>query len=403
MPRIAFFIFLLLCTRVSLAAEDPEHQPYLDFFQEVYDTMKENYYLPPSEETYRAFLDKFKTKIYPELKAENKSDDYIRWRSAAYLVEDMRSEEDIFSAFYPPKPAREYEQVALGKRVDLGISGQLIGNGFVVTNVEPRSDAYVEGLRPRDVILAIDEAGVATLTQEAIEERLNPLEGTTVALTFLAIQEEQQKTIEVVSEEYFKQTVFMCPVEVPGVYCLKIERFNRKTSEDLLNYLVFIRKKNDDIGLVLDLRDNPGGPPLAAREISAFFLTPNEEFAYFQRRGHPKASLDVPEIPEVFHYQKPIVILVNEKSGSASELFSGVMQRKERAYVMGVNTAGQVMLKSMFNFDDESMLLLVTARGHFPDGGTFSFDGLEPDRTVKDDGELIRVAAEYLVSAGEKK
>jgi C-terminal processing protease CtpA/Prc len=75
-------------------------------------------------------------------------------------------------------------------------------------------------------------------------------------------------------------------------------------------------------------------------------------------------------------------------------LFSGVLQDRERALLMGENSAGQVFLKSMFHFDDESMVLLVTARGHYPDGKVFSFDGLNPDIPVEREvGEDLPVLA----------
>jgi C-terminal processing protease CtpA/Prc len=98
-------------------------------------------------------------------------------------------------------------------------------------------------------------------------------------------------------------------------------------------------------------------------------------------------------------YDGPIVILINKGSGSATELFSGVMQKQRRAVLMGQNSAGQVMLKSMFHFDDESMVLLITARGHYPDGSVFSFGGLNPDRFVQNDEEdkIINYATEYLM------
>ncbi|HLD69495.1 MAG TPA: S41 family peptidase, partial [Candidatus Omnitrophota bacterium] len=134
-------------------------------------------------------------------------------------------------------------------------------------------------------------------------------------------------------------------------------------------------------------------------EISSFFLTPGEDFAYFEGKHQPKALLDVPKIPEQYHYKGPIVILVNKESGSASELFSGVMQSRGRATLMGTSTAGKVLLKSMFNFEDQSMLLLVTAAGHFPDGRMFSFEGLSVDRKVEEEkADWVNLAALYLAS-----
>ncbi len=167
----------------------------------------------------------------------------------------------------------------------------------------------------------------------------------------------------------------------------------------MFRFLQYYKSKGEIKGLVIDLRGNPGGPPLAAREISSFFLPPGSGFAYFKQKDTIKGTLDVPKIPEKYVYDGPLVILIDKKSGSASELFSGTLQRRNRAVLMGTNSAGQVMLKSMFHFDDESMVLLVTARGHHPDGHVFSFGGLIPEKRIEDNREadILKYAAQYLI------
>jgi len=379
---------------------DPVYKASLALFEEVYKTMLKNYYKGVPVEEFKKFLYIFNKKIYPEMRISGKSPNYIKWRSAAYMVKQLRDDEDIFSAFIPPQFAKKYEEKVLGKKIDLGIEGELGQRGFMVKFVEPRSNAYEKGLRESDIVKAIDGESVVGLTQDSVEKMLTPLEGKSVALKYLDVTDKQEKTIHVLSEEYFKQTVFMVPVDVPGIYALQIKKFNRRTAEDMTPLMEEVLK-NHAKGLILDLRGNPGGPPLAARQVAAFFLTPNEEFAYFQMHGTPQARLFVPRIPSAYRFQGDIVILVNKQSGSAAELFSGIMQGKNRAALMGQSTAGQVMLKSMFHLEDGSMVLLVTGRGHYPDGKVFSFSGLQPDRkTSKEekDAALIHEAAEYLVS-----
>ncbi len=91
-------------------------------------------------------------------------------------------------------------------------------------------------------------------------------------MTYLSNETKQQKTIEAVSKEYFKQTVFLHPVPVEGVFCLEVPKFNRMTGEDMDHFLQLIEAQNPK-GLVLDLRGNPGGPPLAASgNFRPFFL-----------------------------------------------------------------------------------------------------------------------------------
>ena len=379
------------------SSSDNDYKQYIDFFEKVYKTFEDNYYILPDRKIYDQFLKKFNSKIYAQLKSEGKSNDYVRWRSTWYLVDALRTKDDRFTQFYPPKPAVKFQHEALGEKVDLGIEGQKNDIGFLVTRVEVRSDAYDKGLREDDIILQIDGAIVKGMTQEAIENVLTPLINTKVKLSYLSNETKTQKAIEVVSKEYFKQTVFLHPVPVEGVFCLEVPKFDRMTGPDMEHYLAII-KAQDPKGLVLDLRGNPGGPPLAAEEISGFFLKGGDEFAYFQHRNNPKADLEVPVFGPQDQFTGPIVILVDDGTGSAAELFTGIMQFRGRAVVLGVNTAGQILLKSMFPMGDGSMVALVKARGYYPDGHIFGFDGITPDKIISDapkDG-LINLAAAFI-------
>jgi carboxyl-terminal processing protease len=394
-----FLAFICFCAVSRPAAADPlisgpDYQQYTDYFEKVYKTFEDNYYLAPDRKIYDHFLQKFNTNIYAQLKSEGKSNDYVRWRSAWYLVDALRSKDDRFTQFYPPKPAEKFQHEALGEKIDLGIEGKKNDIGFLVTRMEPRSDAYDKGLREDDLILQIDGAGVRDMTQDAIESKLTPLVNTQVKISYLSNDTKMRKIIEVVSKEYFKQTVFLHPVPVDGVFCLEVPKFDRMTGEDMEHFLRLIEAQNAK-GLVLDLRGNPGGPPLAAMEISGFFLNGGDEFAYFQKRNAPKADLVVPNFDPQEQFTGPIVILVDADTGSAAELFTGIMQFRHRAFILGVNTAGQILLKSMFPMGDGSSIALVTARTYYPDGSVFGFDGITPNKIISDapkDG-LINLAA----------
>lgn len=385
----------------SQVASDLEQ--YVTYFHKVFDVMTANYYESPDPKKLDDFIEKFKSKIYPQLMAEGKSSDYVRWRATWYLVDSLKTKDDKFSQFYPPKPAEEFQHEALGQRVDLGIEGKKDKDGFIITRLEPRADAYEKGLRENDVIVKIDGKMLNKLDQAAIENLLTPVINTQVALRYQTGADRANRDITLTSKEYFKQTVFTCPVSVPGISCLEIPKFNRTTGDDLYRFLSVV-KQQDPQGLVLDLRGNPGGPPLAAREISSFFLRGGDEFAYFQRRGQDKASLDVPSIDSSLKFTGPIVILVNADSGSAAELFAGIMQFRKRALVIGETTAGQVLLKSMFPIDDGAMVALITSLGYYPDNTTFGFKGITPDKTILDapkDG-LINLAAAMILYSQNK-
>ena len=382
---------------VDAAPAGPAHSKYLDYFEEVYKLMEDNYYFEVRRSDLERFLKAFDEKIYPSILLEGKSNDYVRWRSAAYLVDMLKQPDDLFSRYWPPKPAEEFVKEVYGKKIDLGIEGHLIDRGYLVDFIEPRSDAYGKGLRENDLIVRVDGDDVPGMGEAALREKLTPLEGAKVAIGYFSGRTGLPHAIEAVSREYFKQGVFIKPTGVPDIYCLDLQKFNQATPEDFARLMGAIAPRGPK-GLVIDLRGNPGGPPLAARAISAFFLPNGEQLVYFEGRTRPKAELDIPILPEGYRVDWPMAVLVDKGTGSAAELFSGVLQDRKRAIVIGEDTAGQVLLKSMYDLSDGSTLALVNARGHFPDGRPFPFSGVRPDEYIpaaqKDD--MVTLAAKYL-------
>ena len=394
---LAFFCPAFAGDPALTGASSSAHVKYLTYFEEVFKLMQDHYYFDVRRDDFDRFLKVFDEKIYPSIMLEGKSNDYVRWRSSAYLVDALKQPDDIFSRYLPPKPAQQFAQEVYGKKVDLGIEGHLIEKGFIVDFIEPRSDAYEKGLRSNDLIINFGGDPVLTLGADKVKDRLNPLEGSKVLIDYLSSASMAPRVIEVVSKEYFKQTVFEKPTGIPDVYCLQIQKFNQGTPEDFSRLLADISPRKPK-GLVLDLRGNPGGPPLAARAISAFFLPNGEPLVYFEGRTRPRSPLDIPVLPPEYRVDWPIAVLVNKGTGSAAELFSGVLQDRKRAVVLGEKTAGQVLLKSIFDLSDGSELALVNARGHFPDGRPFPFDGVMPDEILKSDqeGDAINLAARYV-------
>jgi C-terminal processing protease CtpA/Prc len=211
--RILSIFFVLLCFHpFSLAlaqapastslqkTSEPQkpkstHDEYLAYFEEVYKTMDANYYFDIQRSDFDRFLKVFEDKIYKNLLLEGKSSDYVRWRSAAYLVDYLKQPDDIFSRFLPPKPAEKFAQEVYGEKIDLGIEGRLLEPGFQVDFVEPRSDAFELGLRENDLILRINELEVAKLGEAKVKELLVPLKGVKVKIDYLDAAERRPHEI----------------------------------------------------------------------------------------------------------------------------------------------------------------------------------------------------------------
>ncbi len=384
---LLFIIILALSLLLSQAAisggilpkkNTPDYyKPYLDFLAKVYDTMDKNYYKPVSKEAYDEYIDKYKETVLSKLTEKDKKIDNIAYIGAGLLVNRLKNPQDKFTTFIPPKEAAEYEKKVYGYELGIGIKGNLTKDGYLISKVEIRSDAYAKDIRPEDLIIKINSIDVKTLDEKKIKDLLYPPLKTVVKLDIIKHGEKKSKLVEVVCAEYFNETVSNIPTNTKDIYCLKISSFNKKTSDDLKEYIAKFEKNGIKL-LILDVRDNPGGPPLAVHELSGIFLPPNTRLFYYKKKDAPEAGLVAPKSD--VHYGGPIVILVDKKSGSASEILAGTFKAYKRAIIIGKEpTAGMAFLKSTFKFDDGSMIAMITGNSYLFNGTELDLNGIQPN------------------------
>ncbi|MBF0253362.1 MAG: hypothetical protein HQL29_06045 [Candidatus Omnitrophica bacterium] len=347
----------------------PDHfQPYVEYLDKVFTLMDKNYYMPVTRYTYDNFLKSYEEKVLSQLKGDTYVP-YVAWRGAHLLVQALRDPKDNFTHFIPPKPAKEYEEEIYGYRSDIGLTGSLTEEGYLLDMVEKRSDSFIQGLRPGDILLSINGTLTTSLTIDQIKDLLNPEIDTTILLNVKTL-DGTVKDLTIKSIQYFKETVMNIPTGEEGVFCLQIPKFNRETSNDLDDQLKRILSQKIKL-LILDIRGNPGGPPLAVREMASRFLPPNSKLVYYKKRENPVFGLTSPTSP--LYYPGPLMVMIDKKSGSSSELFSGILKEYKRALIVGKEpTAGMAFLKGTEKFDDGSMLIMIT-------GQCFLFNGKELD------------------------
>lgn len=366
---------------------------YTDYLKSVYDIMDKEYYLVVSKDTFDQFMEYFQNRIFPQIKGNNKIDEGIKHIATGILVSRLKSVDDPFTNFYPPQIVKDFKASVLGFGADLGIDGILKEGRFVVSHVEPRSDAFKKGISVGDQVIKIDNLLVANLKEDQVRQKISFPEGTVVPLEVFFPKTNTTASLTVISQKYFKQSVFVVPLAIPNVSCLKIKFFNEMTGQDLREIINGVNKNNIK-KLILDLRDNTGGPPLAAWEISGIFLKPEEKLFYFLKKNSPPQGLLTP-VSNV-QYKGALAILVNKNTGSASELFSGIMQAYHRASLIGQNTAGKVYLKSLFDLSDGATLELTVAKGFLFDNNPVDNNGLKPDIKTEDDDTALKEAIAYV-------
>ena len=213
------------------------------------------------------------------------------------------------------------------------------------------------------------------------------MEGDAIILYVYLQSQNSIERIPLTFQPYFKETLRTKDTGIPGLFYVKIDQFNKTTGHDfqrLLGY--FIRNKANK--LVIDLRGNGGGPPLAARHIASYLLPPATELFYFKRKNRKKIMLHT--FPSPIQFTGRLALLIDNKTGSASELFAGTMQSLQRAFVAGSPSAGKTFLKSLYTFSDGSLLMLVTSPAYMYNGTRYNTSGIQPNYTLNEDDRLFK-------------
>ncbi|MDP2369023.1 S41 family peptidase [Rhodoferax sp.] len=324
-------------------------------------------------------------------------------------IAGMVSSLDPHSVYLDKKSLKEFNEGTTGKFVGVGIEiTQEDGLIKVVSPIEG-SPAYRAGLKPNDLITRIDDTAVKGLTLNESVKRMRGEPNTKVVLTIFRKGDNRTFPVTIVREEIRTQSVRAKLIE-PGYAWVRLSQFQERTVDDFVRKIDEIYKQEPQLkGLVLDLRNDPGGYLDAAVAVSAAFLPENvtvvsangqlaeSKFTYkaspefYQRRGGPDALKRLPAAIK----KVPLVVLVNEGSASASEIVAGALQDHKRAMVLGNQTFGKgsvqtaVCLDSAFRMDNcpTAALKLTTSRYYTPSGRSIQAKGIVPDVMVDETEE----------------
>lgn len=352
----------------------------------VWQTMDTEYYEPVSREVYETFL---QTYTVDRLKAMNEksrqTEDFVHL-GAGLLVQKLKKSTDRFSNFVPPKKAVEFKQEAYAARADLGLEGRMVELGYELTRVQKHSPAFAEWMRPGDIVLAVDGVRVAGLSPETVQGLLKPEVGASVRLEVRFAATGNITDVILTAGDYFTETVLLPDSGVPGVLIMKIDHFNQKTGLDAAEAINAFGSQNIR-HLIIDLRENKGGPPLATREVLGMFTGPGDPLFIIARRGRQPVLLSSGNSDA--HYKGPVSVLVSNRTASAAETLAGVLRAKLGARVIGQKTFGACYLKSMYDYQDGSTMLLVTSKTYYHDRSPVPEDGITPDILIPGDSDAL--------------
>jgi len=275
----------------------------------------------------------------------------------------------------------EYRDLQVGTSGEFGGLGIEVGmeDGFVKI-IAPIDDtpAARAGLKAGDLIIRVDDKPVKGMGLNDAVNVMRGKPGSEIGLTILREGADRPFNVELVRDVIHVASVKNRTLE-PGYGYIRISHFQSRTTEDLLSGLSELEKENGGRlkGLVLDLRNNPGGVLNSAVGVSDAFLG-GGQIVYTKGRVDD-SDLQFKAGPDDVLKGAPIVVLVNGGSASASEIVAGALQDHKRAIIMGRPTFGKGSVQTIVPIDDSTALKLTTARYYTPSGRSIQAQGIEPD------------------------
>ncbi len=272
---------------------------------------------------------------------------------------------DPHSVFFDPGQFEQLRQMQSSTHKGFGSIVSLLPGRVIVLQATPGTPSAKSGMAPGDEILAINNIRLDRLNLDQLVEllgesrqqpaHLDVRRGGNVRLLKFTLVPEEMQTPSV-------DRVFQLK---PGIAYLRVASFDEKTGQEIhaqLEKLGGAKLK----GLVLDLRNNPGGLVTAAVETASLFLKPGQSIVTLRGRNVPEKAEKVPETATPYEF--PVAILVNSKTASASEIVSGALQDHDRAIVLGEPSFGKGLVQSVFPLTQGTGVALTTALYYTPSG-----------------------------------
>jgi len=313
-------------------------------------------------------------------------------------ISGMVASLDPHSAYLDKKAFKELREGTQGKFVGLGIEvGMEDGYVKVISPIED-SPAYRAGIKAGDLITRLDTTPVKGMTLDQAVKRMRGEPNTKITLTIARKDEDKPLLITIVRQEIHVQSVKARMIE-PGYGWLRVSQFQEPTVADMVKKLNMLYTEDPNLkGLVLDLRNDPGGVLPGAIGVAAAFLpkdavivSTNGQLAnskatfYAKREYYASGPVGDPlaKLPEAVK-KVPVVVLVNSGSASASEIVAGALQDYKRATIMGTQTFGKGSVQSIVALppDRQTAVKLTTARYYTPNGRSIQAKGIVPDLMV---------------------
>ncbi|OGK79161.1 MAG: hypothetical protein A2X53_17710 [Candidatus Rokubacteria bacterium GWA2_70_23] len=288
---------------------------------------------------------------------------------------------DPHSSFLDAEMYREMQVETSGVFGGLGIEITLRDDVLTVVSPIDGTPAYRVGIQSGDRIVKIEGLTTKDMQLTDAVKRMRGKPGTKIIISIMREGFTEPKDFEITREQIHVQSVRAVLLE-PGIEYIRLRQFQEQTAQDMEAALDKFTKNGKIQGLVLDLRNNPGGLLTSAVEVSERFIEAGKLVVYTEGRVRNQNMRFQANAKRVYS-DFPIVVLVNQGSASASEIVAGALQDHGRAVVLGTQTFGKGSVQTIIPLSDGSGLRLTTAKYFTPKGRSIHGKGLTPDIIVE--------------------
>lgn len=310
------------------------------------------------------------------------------------MIRVLQTQQDPYANFYSPTGDADVREVTEGEFSGIGVSLTLADNSLQVERVLPKSPALKEGIEAGDILRKVNGRKVTVEKSPAIIDRIKGPPGTKVRIT---VQRGERMIDFVLKRASLELPNVTARMTKAGNAYLRVFGFAngaaRQTREELEKLLEQGAK-----GVILDLRNNPGGLLVEGINVASLFLEEGKGVVIYRNNDGDEETYPAETDGEVYD-EIPLVVLVNSNSASASEILAGAIQDHDRAQVVGTQTFGKGKVQDVVELLDESSVKLTVAAYLTPDGRDIDGKGITPDVVIEDPAAQFRRAQQILSEA----
>lgn len=300
---------------------------------------------------------------------------------------------DPYSTFFTPEEFKEFTSETQGEFGGLGIEITMENNKLLVVSPIEDTPAYKAGIKPGDWIVEINGEPTDKMTLFQAIKKMRGEPGTKVTLTIFRKGVEKPFKVELVRAVIKVKSVKTKELENGKIGYIRLSQFQENSADEFEKALKQFKNKE---GIIIDLRNNPGGLLTSAISISSMILPKGKLIVYTKGRTPDSKEEFYSERDPVISKDIPIAVIVNKGSASASEILTGALKDNKRAIIVGDTTFGKASVQTLIPLQDGSGIKLTVAHYYTPNGDLIMNKGITPDIIVKmtEEEEIQKAKAE---------